>query len=97
MATGKIIKEFIVDNVTPSDAFSISANATTQKAVSCAKSGYVPIGILGINADDGSSQNNLLVYECYITSDQKVKIGYKNTTSTAASVKPIFNILYQKT
>lgn len=97
MAKSKIIKEFIVDNVTPSEAFTISASATTQKSVSCAKSGYVPIGILGMNADNGSSQNNLLVYECYITSDQKVKIGYKNTTSTAASVTPTFNILYQKT
>lgn len=70
---------YVVDSVTAS---SLSIEGTTNKAftVSVAKSGYMPIGIVGYHWS-GTGSSYLVQYAAYL-SDTDAKVGVRNTSSS---------------
>ena len=98
MATSIIPKQYIVDEV---ESGNVAANKTAgcTASVSAAKTGYKPIGILGISKTVVGSGNvtAVLLSSYSLTSAGVASATFYNTSANDRTMKVTFTILYEKT
>ena len=82
-----------------SDNQSFAKSAATEKTVSCARSGYTPIGIVGFDIDNASSSGvnvaSCVVLACRI-SGTNIVWQIKNNATAAAKIMLKANVLYKQ-
>ena len=83
---------FASETKTAESATSISGNGSVIVRINCAKSGYVPISIVGYRT------SNVLVF-CYTLelSSTEARLDLHNSSGDAQSVTPQVTVLYRKT
>ena len=96
MATSTILKEYIVEKKT-SSAESVAAQAFKAITISVAKSGYKPIGVLGISKLGAASGYCLLSNFFLNGSATTLTVGVMNASNTlAATITITADILYER-
>lgn len=97
MATSKIQKQYIVDEV---ESGNVAANKTAgcNASVSAVKTGYKPIGILSIRKTVVGSGNvtAVLLSSYSLTSEGVASATFYNTSANDRTMKVTFTILYEK-
>ena len=79
---------------TVSDSYTLAANSfITGETVSAAKTGYVPVGILGFN-QTGTGSTVCMPYAYYLNGSTITYSMRNVSTSTAASPTITFRVLY---
>ena len=73
------------------DAVTVAAGATSSASMSATRSGYTPIGIVGIT---GSNTTGFAISDFYIDNSNNVRLYFKNTTSNSQSVTWHARVLY---
>lgn len=76
-------------------AVQLPASNSVGVSVDMTKSGYKFIGILGVHPD-GTGNTNGFLYSFYKESDTSVRLGFRNTTSTARNYTVTVQGLYVK-
>ena len=85
---------------TTKDNFSIANGSTASGTVSVAKTGYTPIGIVGMDVSNASSSGaSWSTTYCYIwyLSGTTVNFSFRNYNSITAKIKIVFSVLYKRT
>lgn len=86
---------FTVDSVTASSALSVSAGGFATASFSISKSGYTPLGIVGITKSGTQYTTSVLL--AYYISGSTAYVTWRNTaTSTGASLTTTVYVLYKK-
>lgn len=84
---------------TTKDNFSIPRGSTASGTVSVAKTGYTPIGVVGMNVSNASSSgqswSTTYCYGWYL-SGTTVYFSFGNYNSITAKIKIIFQVLYKR-
>ena len=97
MATSKIQKQYIVDNVETANV-SVAKTAGATASVSVTKTGYKPIGILSIRKTVVGSGNvtAVLLSSYSLTDSGTASATFYNTSVNDRTMKVTFTILYEK-
>jgi hypothetical protein len=86
---------FTVDSTTAPSALSVSAGGFATASFSIAKSGYTPLGIVGITKSGTQYTTSVLL--AYYISSSTAYVTWRNTaTSTGASLTTTVYVLYKK-
>ena len=85
--------------VARSDNISVNGNSSGSSSVSCAKTGYKPIGLLGFDisnaSSSGSNAGQFCMRACYINlSDTTVHWEFRNEGSSKGKVQVSATVLY---
>lgn len=96
MATSKILKEYIVEKKT-SSAESVAAQSYKAITISVAKSGYKPLGVLGISKV-GATSGYCLISNLFLDSSATtLTVGVMNVNnSLAATITITVDMLYER-
>lgn len=82
-----------------SDNQSFAKSSTTEKTVSCARSGYTPIGIVGFDLDNASSSGanvaSCVILACRINGSN-ILWQIRNNATSAAKIMLKANVLYKQ-
>lgn len=95
VANGTIKQGLIVASVSSTSATSVAANGYASATVDCSKSGYTPIGVVGIHKTGSASGYS--VPSNYYFNGNTLTVELRNTSSSAATVNIQVFVLYQKT
>lgn len=92
------INQFATE-VARSDNISVNGNSSGSSSVSCAKTGYKPIGLLGFDisnaSSSGSNAGQFCMRACYINlSDTTVHWEFRNEGSSKGKVQVSATVLY---
>lgn len=92
LATTISNKTTIVREQRPAAETTFTANTNGNFRVNIVKSGYVPLGIIGLDLKNGS----LTPISYNIAGSTEVTVWAKNQSSSSITVTPTVTILYQK-
>lgn len=86
-------KDMVVDTISKS-GITLTANSFIDVIIDATKSGYKPIGVVGISKSGGASV--YVVPSTFEIDGNNFKTFLRNTTNSSATVNLIIFILYQK-
>lgn len=96
MASSKIQKQYIVDSVT-SSSVTIEATKPATITVSAAKTGYKPIGIVGISKNIvGTGVTSFITLTGFYVNGDNVTTLWHNDSAVDRTMTVICAVLYEK-
>lgn len=86
-------KDMVVDTITKANT-TVSASGYAEVTIDATKSGYTPIGVVGINKTGGSSV--YCVPSTFYIDNGTFHMYLRNTSTSSATVTVVVSVLYQK-
>lgn len=96
MATSTIPKQYIVDTVT-SSAATVEATKTATITANAAKTGYKPIGIVGISKNIvGAGVVSYISLTAFYVNGNNITTGWHNDSAVDRKITVTCSVLYEK-